>query len=398
MATIPITMSSAGMVPTPPATILQNLIANVQATNPGYTVLPAGLIEDISSTDVGAIALCDSALSELIASVSPYAANPYILGLLGQVYGVTQGVGFNTSVNVVFSGPIGFVIPQGFVVSDGSYQYATQTTAIIGQSGSSPQVYCLAILPGTWSIQPNTVTQLVTSVPSGTTLTVTNPNAGTPGSGVETTAAYQARVLQAGLAVSQGMTTALRTALQQVSGVTPRLVSIRQPSTGQWEVIVGGGDPYQVANAIFNSLFDISTLVGSTTTSRNVTVNILDYPDTYAITFVVPPQQTVGMTVTWNTISSNYVSTAAIAQAGQPAIVNYINSLVVGQPINLLEVQQVFQNAIANILPSQNLTRLVLSVTVNGVSVSPPAGSQYIQGDVESYFYTTASNISIVQG
>ena len=463
-------MTSAGLQPTSPATILAELIANVAATNPGYTAnLPGSLIEDISSTDVGAIALCDSALVELVNSISPTSANPFIMGQLGAMYGITQGVGFNTSVDVIFSGPPGFVIAQGFLVSDGTYQYAVQDTAIIGTGGQSGTVYCLAQLTGSWAVPANSVTQLVTSVPSGVTLTVTNPEAGVPGTGVETVEAYQAHVLQAGLAVSQGMPTALRTALQQVSGVSPRLVSVRQQSN-QWEIICGGGDPYQVANAIFTSLFDISNLTGSvlgitgitqanpgvvttdlnhgfssgqviqinsvvgmtqvngnsytitvltettfsigvdttgystytsggvvTPNLRNVSVNILDYPDTYQITYVNPPQQTVGMVVTWNTFATNYISPAAIAQAGQPAIVDYINNLVVGQPLNLLEVQLVFQEAISSILPSQQLTTLTFSVTVNGIATSPEAGTSVIPGDIESYFYATAANISIVQ-
>ena len=467
--TIPIVMTSAGLQPANPTTVQQTLIANVASTNPGYTVLPAGLIEDVSSTDVGAIVLVDAALVELVNSISPATANPYIAGLLGQQAGILPGVGYNTNVDVVFTGPPGLVIAEGFVVSDGANQYATQDSAIIGSSGSSPSVYCLAQLAGSFAVPANTVTQLITGFPSAYSVTVTNPNAGIPGVGVETAPAYQARVVQAGLAVSQGMTTTLRTALQQVSGVSARLVSVRQ-QTNQWEIIVGGGDPYQVANAIFLGLFDISTLVGSTlavtgitqanpgvvttdlnhgyttgkvieiegivgmtelnnvsltatvitpttfsigvnTTGytayvsggmvtpnlRNEVVNINDYPDTYAVPFVIPPQQIVGIIVTWNTFANNFISPAAISQAAQPAIVSYINNLVVGQPLNLLEIQQTFQDAIASILPSQQLVSLTFSVTVNGIATSPEAGTSIIPGDPESYFFATAANIVIVQ-
>jgi len=116
------------------------------------------------------------------------------------------------------------------------------------------------------------------------------------------------------------------------------------------------------------------------------------------VPFVVPPQQTVGITVTWNTTSTNFVSNAAISQLAQPQLVTYINSLVTGQPINLLAMEQTFQNAIASILPSQLLTSLTFAVTVNGTSVSPSIGTEIIPGDPESYFSTSAENVNIVQG
>ena len=53
-------------------------------------------------------------------------------------------------------------------------------------------------------------------------------------------------------------------------GVQARLVSVRQKAEG-WEVICGGGDPYQVAYAIFIALFDIASLVGSTIAVTNIT-------------------------------------------------------------------------------------------------------------------------------
>ena len=127
-------------------------------------------------------------------------------------------------------------------------------------------------------------------------------------------------------------------------------------------------------------------------------MTVLDYPDKYTVTFVQPPQQTVSITVTWNTISTNIVANAAVAQAAQPALVAYVNGIYVGQPMNLFELQATFQTAVANLIPTPLLTRMVFAVTINGVSVSPASGTGVIAGDSESYFYTTAANIVINQG
>ena len=101
-------LPKVGPIAATPQELRDALVALAVAENPGLTTnLPGTLIEDIVSTDVSALALAEQAKVETIASVSPYAANLYILNMLGQIYGVTQGIGFNTSVYVEFSGTPG---------------------------------------------------------------------------------------------------------------------------------------------------------------------------------------------------------------------------------------------------------------------------------------------------
>jgi hypothetical protein len=559
-ATFPIVLNQSGYVPQTPAALQAQLIANVTLTNPGYTAnLPASLVEDIVSTDVYALLQCDSSIAEIINSLTPYAANAFTLNQIGVQMGLTVGTPTNTSVYVVFTGVIGFVIPQGFIVSDGTYQYVIPNGGIIGAGNVSLPLYAVATVTGSWSVSANSVTQLITSVPSSIAtgppaLSVTNPLAGTPSTASESEQSYRSRVLQANLASSQGTPRYLFTLLQNVSGVQSRLVAIKQvsPST-TWEIIVGGGDQYQVAYAIYYALSDINNLTSSqilvsaitkanpavvTTTlnhgfsigqtgititgivgmtilngvsltaistptlvtfgigttasistvtwsasvvtvttssamfgvttsssytgtisgvsvsgyngtftctitssttftyplasnpggagsggtyqlpvdstagsfsayvsggivlpnTRNVTTSILDYPNTYSVTFVNPPLQSVGVSLTWNTISTNYINPATIAQLGNAAIVSYINSIQVGQPINVFDMQNAFQTAVQTIIPIQLLTRMVFSVTINGFAATPQAGTGAIYGDAESYFLTNTASVSINQG
>ena len=472
MSDLPTIMTTAGLQPQLPATLLAQLIAAVAAVVPGYTAtLPASLIEDVSSTEVAAIALMDSFRVELVNSLTPYGANAFLLNQLGQIYGVQQGVGSNTSVYVVFTGTVGFSIAQGFTVSDGTYQYIVQDGGIVESGGTTAPLFCLAALSGTWAVPANTVTTLITSLPAGITLSVTNPQDGIPAAAAQTEGDYRAQVLQAGLAESTGMARLLKTELANVPGVQPRLISVRQVSAG-WEIIVGGGDPYAVGDAISAALFWLPGLVGSTigitgitnatlgvvttnlthglvtgqsdvyitgavgmtganggpytvtvltsTTftfgvdtsgfgaytgggvvtpnSRNVLVSINDYPDVYSIPFVNPPQQTVTMVVTWNTTSPNAVSDVSVAQAGAPALADYVNAIYAGAPMNLFELQETFLLAVASLIPPAFLTRLVFEVSIDGIGVSPTVGTGIIAGDPESYFLTTAANILIVRG
>jgi hypothetical protein len=402
--TITTVMTTAGRTVTDVATLNANLIAGAVALSPGLTAtLPGSLIEDISSTDTAALAVCDSAVSELVNSVTPYGANLFLLNQLGQIYlgaqNGSQGAPTNNSVYLVFTGTPGYVIVQGFTVSDGTYQYTVQDGGVVGAIGVTSPLYCLAVLAGTWAIPSGTVNQLVTSVPSTITLSASNPLAGTAGLGTETEEAYRARILQSGIVTSTGTPSLLKTLLANVSGVQVNLVSVVQQVSGGYEIIVGGGDPYEVAYAIFSSGVNITTLKGSTIdSSRNVTATINDYPDTYDVIFVVPPQQTVSVSVTWNTTSTNIIADAAIAQLASAPLVSYINGLYVGVPINLYELQDTFQTAVASAIPKQLLTRMVFQVIINGSLVVPSAGTGIIAGDPESYFYTSAAAISIARG
>ena len=463
------TITTAGAIPASPTDLLNAEIAAATALAPGLTAnLPGSLVEDMASTAAGAVVVQDQAYVDLVNSISPATANPSILYQLGQVYGVEQGQGSNTSVYVVFTGLAGFVIPVGFTVSDGTYQYTVQDGGIIATSGQTSPLYCLATVQGSWAVPAGTVTQLITSVPSGFTLTVTNPDDGLPGLTAQTIQSYQAQVIQAGMVTAQGVPTFIKAQLQNVIGVQARLISVRLVATNQWEIICGGGDPYQVANAIFNSVPDISNLVGSTlavtaiTTAnpgvvttdlnhgyatgqvvtiagvdpvwfnndytitvideksfslgvttvghayvnggvvtpnlRNITVSVNDYPDTYNIIFVNPPSQTVQISIVWNTISTNLISPTAVAQLTIPYIVDYINSIPVGQPINTYELQDAFQNAVEPIIPPSQISKIDYVVAINGIDTAPTAGTLLIYGDPESYFSTNASLVTVVQG
>lgn len=469
--TLPTIITSEGLAPQSPADLRQQLVDGAVALSPGLTTeLPGSLIEDIASTDVGALVVMDQARVDTVDSLTPFASNDPLTIQLGNLYGVPRGLGFNTSVDVVFSGTPGFVIAQGFVVSDGTHQYIVQTGGIINTGGVSPALFAVAANAGSWAVPANSVNQLATSVPNGIALSVTNPNTGTPSSETQSMENYRAQVLQAGQAIATGMATMLKKLLGNVAGVQPRLISVKQQSNG-WEVIVGGGDPYEVAYAIFRAVFYIPGLVGSTLAVTNITqgnpgvvttdknhgfatgqviqmtgvvgmtnvngvnytitvtgpktfslgastagfpayvsggvvtpnlrnqmVSINDFPDVYQITYVEPPQQLVTISVTWNTISPNFVSPAAMSQAIIPAMIAYVNSIDATQPMNVFQMDRVVQAATANIVDNALLTRLVFAVSIDGVGVSPTPGTGIIAGDPEGYFFTTDADITAVQG
>jgi hypothetical protein len=261
-------VTAQGAQPTSPVNLWANLITLVAQINSGYSILPGGLIEDLASTGTYALALIDSACVELINSLSPYTANPWLLVQLGNIYGVQQGTDTNGNVYVVFeSNTPGFQMGPGWLVSDGNNQYQVVDGTVINSDGSSDATYCLALQSGIFPIPANSVNQTVTQPPagSGITVTVNNPTAGTPSGGAQTEYQYRSQVLAAGLVSGQGNASMAKTLLANVPGVQPRTLSVQLFSGVGWQVIVGGGDPYAIANAIEQAGLDLSTLVGSET-------------------------------------------------------------------------------------------------------------------------------------
>jgi len=394
---IPLVMSQTGPVPTSMVSLNTALIQAVSATNPDYTAnLPGSLIEDLSSTATGALYTIDQARIDAVNNVTPYGANPYVLSQLGAQAGIPQGQPYNTSVYITFTGQAGYVVAAGTIVSDGTNQYTTQASAIIPTGLTTAPVYCVSSSSGSWAVPAGSVTTVLTSVPSGYTLTCTNPLAGIPGGAAEPVESYRSRVLTAGQVTAQGTAAFIRTLVSAVPGVTPRLVSVLQVSGG-WEVICGGGDPYEVAGAIYLGVLDLSSIVGSVTTARNITTTITDYPNTYNIVFVNPPNQVVTIAATWNTTLTTFSSGAQVNALAAPALAAYVNSITVGQPINELEMAYVFQESVASVLPAQYLTTLTFVVTINGTITAPSAGTSIIPGDTESYFSCAANAVTVTQ-
>ena len=395
-------MTASGPVPNSPAALNSDLIATVQETDADFTAnLPGLLLEDLTSTGTAMLSQMDQARVDAINSVTPYGANAFILAQQGIMLGLPQGAPTNTSVLVVFSGSTvkGYVIQAGTIVSDGTYQYVLQTGTVIQSTGVSPAVLAVANQPGTWSVPEGSVDAITTSLPSpyNTAVTVSNPQAGTPATTTESPQSYRARIMQAQAIAGQGTPAYITTLLQAVPGVTARLVSVLQNTFG-WEVLCGGGDPYAVAYAIYEGTIDLSTIVGSSITSRNVNVTIIDSPNTYTLPYVNPPQQVVTVQAIWNTNLPNFTSGAQVNALAGPAIQSYINSIIVGQPMNLNAMSAAFQSAVAPVLTVNNLSALTFIVTVNGSVVAPEAGTELIAGDPESYFQCNAGGAIVNQG
>ena len=263
--TLPVVMTATGPVVTDVTVIRNQLDTDITALAPGYTSTLSGtLIEDILSTDCGAVAACDQSRVDAINSLTPYGVNVYLLDILAAIRGLTRITAGTMQVYIRFSGTAGWVIPRGFQVTDATetYTYTTQNTVIIGSSGQANSLaLAVATVAGTWSIPAGTVISAVTTLPSGAALMVNNPAAGISAA-AEDNDTFRARVLAAQNIGVQGAPGFIQSAVSNVNAVLARTVKTIAYGNG-YLVSASGGDPYDVALAIYQSVGDITLLRGS---------------------------------------------------------------------------------------------------------------------------------------
>lgn len=400
---LPVVIGSAGAQPQDPTVIRTQIRDAAVANSPGITTdLPGILIEDILSTQVPGVSVCDNARVELINSLDPGKANEALLIGLGSVNGIHKDQPSNTTVPVQFSAAqVGYVVPQGLLVGDGSNNvFQLNEDTVIGGGGTSAVVTAIAIQPGAFGVPSGTVNRIRSSVPPNINLTVTNPSDGTPGDpNGETWASFRSRLMVAQRAVCTSGPSLIKTLVSDVPGVQKNLVSAQQASSGI-RVIVGGGDVYAVALAIFQAVGDPNLLQPKAAGGTTQIVTLIDPPNTYQIKSVIPVQQTAALNITWNTNAPNFTGGGAFASLVQPPLVNYLNNLQTGSPINILEMNDLFKKAISGVLDPDFLVRLVFQVLINGTPVAPATGEYIVIGDAEGFFFTATdgSQISVAQG
>jgi hypothetical protein len=130
---------------------------------------------------------------------------------------------------------------------------------------------------------------------------------------------------------------------------------------------------------------------------RNNVVTINDWPDNYVIPFVIPLQQLVTIKFEWATESANYLTDATIASLVSQPVINYVNGIFAGNPMNINNVKDVFLQAINSTLDMSLISTLNVIVTVNGIITGVDAGTNIISGDPYSYWYIASDGV-IVDG
>lgn len=171
------------------------------------------------------------------------------------------------------------------------------------------------------------------------------------------------------------------------------MLGMTQLNTGSYTITVVDQKTFSIG--VDSSAFGIYSGGGQVLPNlRNNSIVISDYPDTYTIPWVTPPKQTVTITLVWNA-TSTLASSPAISQLAQTAIINFVNAVPVGAPINQYALEESVFNAVEVVVDTNLITVLTWTYAINGVSTPPNVGTGIVAGDPESYFFTDQAHVTV---
>lgn len=303
--------------------------------------------------------------------------------------------GFSTA-QLTLAGTPGTVITAGAAQDIHGNQWALPSTVTI-PAGGSIVVTGTCTTPGAITAEPGEIDIIATPISGWAT--VTNAAAAIQGVPVETDSQLRARQSLSVALPSKTMLAGTVAAIAAITGVTRYLVlenptgsvdSYGNPAHSITAVVEGGTD-LEVATAIYDNR-SIGCFTNGTTT-----VNVTDPNTGYvlAISFDRPTYVPIFVAVQLKNVSG---LTSATVTAVQTALVNYLNSLQIGEEVALSALYAVAMNVNPDLSnPEFVVSDLKLGTTANGIFLTAPnnPGSGYSVNDVLTVAGGTGGTVTV---
>ncbi|HEY3987933.1 MAG TPA: hypothetical protein VGM02_01460 [Acidobacteriaceae bacterium] len=296
---------------------------------------------------------------------SPITAVGSDLDSVVKLNGLVRGGATQSTCPVTLSGTAGSTITNGVCTDQAGNSWALPASITIG-SGGTANATATCATPGPISASVNTITSIAT--PTAGWTSVTNNAAATLGQLVEADSALRAR--QAISVALPGLTMLQSTiaAIAATTGVT-RYLALENPSGAvdsygnpahSITAVVEGGTDADVAQAIYSKRGIGCFTNGTTTISVSDPVNGTAIP----ISFDRPTYVPIFVTMTVHGQSGFSSSTLT---AIQTAIVNYLNSLQIGESLNYSAIYFAAQS----VMPNPSLPQFSVRSVAIGTAASP---------------------------
>ena len=388
LQTLAAVVSATGITAPVYADIYNSLVASYQAIYGSDVVLTADT-QDGQWIGIIAKAISDvnSAAVQVFNSFSPSSAQGTGLSSLVKINGLTRQAATYSTVDVTVTGTVGTIINNG-IVSDGTYQWALPTYVTI-PPGAFITVTATCTTIGAINAAIGTVVNI--STPTLGWISVTNPSAASPGVAVESDAQLRIRQSLSTENPASSPFDALIGAILNVTGVssvaahenaTSATDGLGVPGHTLWFVVEGGS-----ATTIAQTIADNKTPgTGTYGSISEVVIDQYGIPNT--INFDVPTFETITVNLSVHALPGYTVQIGNNIISG---IVNYINSLSIGESVYLTQV--IAAGIAASGAPSTfNLTSLTQAISPG----SPVASDITIAFNQRAVIATSNVTLSLV--
>ena len=326
-------------------------------------------------------------LANVMNSVSPLYANDFMVLELGEAFGLKIKDQALPNTTITFYGLAGVVIPEGLEVgnADSSKKFITTKSDIINATGQV-SIYCEGADYYDTPTPANTLNVLLNQVLNVTSCT--NLNDAVESTPAETISEFRSRFQTRAQANRSGTVATLDNNLKEIEGTVDRLCTYQASQIIEEgvkeaviEVVVGGGDDYQVALAIFNSVLYPDIFVSNPsgdetnrTVNINVTFNGVDFPIVYTRPKINQLSVSISLTVQSGFIN---IPSEAFTLLLRPYFENYINNLKIGySPTGYAFDDLIYQCFKDNFYNISIITGINYTLTVNDEPASLNAQRQ----------------------
>lgn len=349
-------LTAQGFTKDTPLQIRTDITNEALAESVGFLSFPAELRQNLVDSMVIEEVRIQDMIAALANGIGPDFANDQQYKQFGCSFGMTMKDFQYAQATIRFSGAVGTFIPRGTRVSNGTdVQLVSTVDGIIGSIGYT-DILCESAQQVIIDIPANTITTLVDVIP---TVAVDNPSAGTSGIPAETIAEYKAAVHGRIQSPRYGTEDRARSLLRDITGVDMRLVAFRTldlPVTvGETtvyyrgiECVIGGGDNYEVAAALYKAYLQTKNLLSNPSGSesaRTVSVDVTLYNSVAPVKFTRPKQISADLSVVV-AINGQLTTNDIIEGLLKPVFEDYFDGLDVGKSVSAASMNQLIYSTL----------------------------------------------------
>lgn len=391
--------SQNGWQPPTPQELRDSLQEFLKQNVPNYTARPADILSNLLDGGVAFGMYFVQQLQSYFNGYAPSYGDDFLLELRASEQGLRRKSSFKSSVDIQFTAPAFTIIPEQTPITGNNLPtYYTQESAVVGSTG----IIILKAYCDDENIPQIGVGQLDQIGISLQNVTATNTSAPTQPQDEESFDDFAKRVQLAWSSPRGGSVSYLLSQLKGLDGVVQRATSLQVNSNGTYEVIIDGGDPLEIAWAMFNgggilpNVFVSNPSQGQSirTVTQNLTLNAQSIP----FKFTRPLQVPLEILITLKTRGLSMTSEEA-TKITTSAMESYVNGLQLGESINQVGIQNAFLEAfLTNGITTANIATPSLTISVNNVSGGSSSPLSFDSDgflQIQSDWYFTLSKFSV---
>ena len=384
-------MTATGFTKDTPTQIRTDITNEAAASVAGFASFPAELRQNLIDSMVIEEIRIQDMIDALANGIGPGFANDLQFKNFACSFGMTMKDFQYAQATVRFTGTVGTLIPVGTRVSNGGTTILQTTEQkIIGSVGYS-DILCESTQEVIVDIPANTITTLVDVLPNVSA--VTNPAAGTSGIPAETIDQLKLATYNEIQSPRYGTESRAVSLLRNITGVDMRLVAFRPMQlfvTPNYyngiECVIGGGDDYEVANALFTSFLQTKNLLSDPSggeTARTVSVDVTQYSSVFPVKFTRPKQIEAALAVLVP-VSGQLITNDILEGVLKPVFEAYFESLSVGKAVSGASMNNlIYDTLIDSGIGTDKIGTITYTFTLD--SVPTPMSGGYLPLEFDQY-------------